>query len=330
MTLTDRLLPLFTRAKKLVQNRWFRITIQVLILILCAVYLFTNLRSIRSSNLEIKFIFYLMAASLAITVGVVFLGALGYYLTLRAFRLPIQWNKAFNIHLQSNLAKYIPGYAWQLVGKAYLTGEAGYSIRSVSLVMVVELAQLVLTGLLTAVLCLPAGFLARFGIAINPVGWIPDLRFIGVFLLVVISLAGYWVLRQSRKLVQAREIDWMRLAGSSASMLAGWILFGFSFWLLGKALFPVTLQQLYVYVFTLSASILIGLAVVIVPASIGVRESIMVWVLGPLIGAPQAVIFAALARVIVTLSEILSAYAFKLVRPGLINPKGLDVDKDSG
>ena len=55
------------------------------------------------------------------------------------------------------------------------------------------------------------------GIAINPVGWMPDLRFIGVFLLVVISLAGYWVLRQSRKLVQAREIDWMILAGSSIS-----------------------------------------------------------------------------------------------------------------
>ena len=301
MTLFDRVNPWVAQAKKLVGNRWVRISIQILILALCAIYLVNNLQSIKSANVQIKVNVYLIIASLAMTIAVVFLGALGYFLTLRSFTIPIAWSQAFNIHLQSNLAKYIPGYAWQLVGKAYLTGDAGYSIGLVGMAMATELFLLVMTGMLALIVCLPADFLSRFRIEINPNGLIPDLRLLAILLLIIISLGGYWLLKRSQKLVHSKEVKPLRLLAASASMLAGWILFGFSFWLLGKALFTVSIQELYLYVFTLSASILIGLAVVIVPGSIGIRESIMVWMLGPSIGAPQAVIVAALARVIVTL-----------------------------
>jgi uncharacterized membrane protein YbhN (UPF0104 family) len=107
-------------------------------------------------------------------------------------------------------------------------------------------------------------------------------------------------------------------------MFVGWLLFGYSFWLLGNALFQVNIDQLFIFIFTLSASFLIGLAVVIMPGSIGIRESIMVWLLGPVVGAPQAVIIATVARVTVTLSELISALAFKVLKRSLNNPKVLE------
>ena len=57
-----------------------------------------------------------------------------------------------------------------------------------------------------------------------------------------------------------------------------------------------------------------ALAVLIVPGSIGVRESIMVMILGPVLGAPLAVIIAALARLVLTLSELVSALGFRLAQ----------------
>jgi uncharacterized membrane protein YbhN (UPF0104 family) len=106
-------------------------------------------------------------------------------------------------------------------------------------------------------------------------------------------------------------------------------LFGYSFWLLGKSLITVTTDQLFIFVFTLAASFLIGLAIIIVPGSIGVRESVMVWLLGPVVGAPQAVIIAALARFTVTLSELFSAFVFRLIKRGWNNPKVLDTDSNT-
>jgi hypothetical protein len=111
------------------------------------VYLVNNLQKIRSTDVVIQLNIPSLALSLGVTIIAVFLGGVGFYLTLQAFRIPIKWDEAINIHLQTNLAKYIPGYAWQLLGKAYLTRNAGVSVGVVGLAMIVELSQLVVTGL---------------------------------------------------------------------------------------------------------------------------------------------------------------------------------------
>jgi uncharacterized membrane protein YbhN (UPF0104 family) len=84
--------------------------------------------------------------------------------------------------------------------------------------------------------------------------------------------------------------------------------------MLGAALQPLPFTQVGLFTFTLAVSFLVGLAVLIVPGSIGVRESIMVMILGPALGAPLAVIIAALARLVLTLSELVSAFGFRLVQ----------------
>jgi uncharacterized membrane protein YbhN (UPF0104 family) len=310
--------------KKVVQNRWFRLAVQLLILILCLLYLIDNLQTIKAAQLKFAINLPLVILSTGLTILAVFLGAFGYYLVLNALFIPINCFEAMYIHLQSNLAKYIPGYAWQLVGKAYLTTRSGVSAGLVGLAMAIELFQLIYAGIVVALLTLPPEVAARWQIGETILYLLPFIRLIAIVLFFLIPFILSWLMKKNKDINRTKNLQPITLLCASVCMFIGWILFGYSYWLLGKALLPINIDQLLVFIFTLTASFLIGLAIIIVPASIGVRESIMVWLLGPIVGAPQAVIIAALARVTVTVSELVSFFAFKVARRGLNNPKVLD------
>ncbi len=323
MRLSDLIKPWIEQLKKIAQNRWVRLCVQLLILTLCTIYLVDNLKSINSQGYEIHINILLLIISTALTVLAVFLGALGFTLVLKAFAVPLKWVDALNIHLQSNLAKYIPGYAWQLVGKAYLTNSAGVAPGLVGLSMTIELIQLVFSGLVLLILTLPASIISRWHMAGSIVILLPFLRVFAIALFIALPFGWSWILRKTIQSNRINHLNPLILLSASVCELVGWLIFGYSFWLLSSSIVLVGASQLLFFVFTLTASILIGLAVIIVPASIGVREAVIVWFIGPLVGAAPAVIIAALARITVTLSELISAYGFRLVRRRVNNPKVL-------
>lgn len=111
------------QGKRILRYRWFRWFVQLLIIGMCSIYLIDNLKGIRASQLDITINVPLIILSVITTILAVFLGAYGFYLVLRAMYISINWFEAMNVHLQSNLAKYIPGYAWQLIGKAYFNNQ---------------------------------------------------------------------------------------------------------------------------------------------------------------------------------------------------------------
>ncbi len=323
MKIVDRFRPWAVKIKDLLQNKWIRLVIQVSILTLCGIYLVRNFQNIIAIQLKFQVNIYLLVLVTIITICSVFLGALGFYFTLKAMRISIHWREVINIHLQSNLAKYIPGYAWQLIGKAYLTKQAGISTKLVGASMTVELLQLVLAGLCVGIITLPESLLTRLGVVNSAINLLPIFRVLCGVILFTFPLVIYWGLVKGRIVHQSRDLDLIYFYAASLVLTLSWIVFGYSFWLSGKAIFSVPFSQLQLFMFTLTASFIIGLAIIIVPASIGVRESIMVWLLGPVVGGPQAVIIAGVARIVVTISELVSAYAFGLIRRGKNNPKVL-------
>lgn len=319
----DQFKPWIEKIKNFVQNKWVRLFVQLLILTLCLTYLINNLRNINSTQVKFNFNIYLAVLAWGITIITVFLGALGFYLTLRAMVIPVRWVEGINIHLQSNLAKYIPGYAWQLIGKAYLTGRTGASVKMVGFAMTIELVQLYLAGICITLFSLPMDIVSHWKIGEPIINLLPSIRVVSILIFFLFPIGVSWIVSKAKINNQEKGFNPIVFYGASMCMITAWVLFGYSFWLLGKALFPISIDQLQLFVFTLSTSFLIGLAIIIVPASIGVRESIMVWLLGPVVGEPQAVIIAALARITVTLSEVISALAFKFGRRGDDNPKVL-------
>jgi uncharacterized membrane protein YbhN (UPF0104 family) len=298
---------------QLFQNRTFKFTVQGIILVICIAFLASNFQNSKELLVNIRINYPALASSLFATVLSVYLGALGWGLTLKAVGEKIPRRESTHIHLASNLAKYIPGYAWQLVGKAYLTNQAGASTPGIGFAMVLEIAQLVLIGFGLILIFLPKDLVGMW----SNLGFINDqinfIRAIGIFILLIIPGMMILLLKMMRKFRGKLILYPRALFTASSVILAGWLLLGMSFWLLGVAFLPIAVSDIPRFIFTLAASFLIGLAIIIVPGSIGVRESIMVYLLTLFsIASPIAVLIATFSRLILTLSEISLYFLDKL------------------
>jgi hypothetical protein len=270
------------RYQPLLQNRWLRLGLQIFILLFCAVYLIKSLQGIEKPEALLSGNYGLALAALVGTIGSTFLGALNWWLVLLALGQAVPWRTAARIHFQSTLAKYLPGYFWQLLGKAYMTRQAGSSLRNVGLALMVEMGIIYATGV------------AMMGL-----------------LLVAIPFVTRWLVKRLGAAGQPVAVDLRLLAASEVLVVVNWVLIGWYFWMLGNAITPVSIDQLNNFIFVLTTSFLIGFLVLVVPGSIGVREAIIVLLLGPALTNPLAVVIALLDRAVFILSEVLSYLIFR-------------------
>ena len=293
----NRFAPLF-------KNRWLRLSLQILVLLFCGFYLVRSLQGIGNFNVLLNGNLWLAILALAGTIGSTFLGALNWWIVLQALNQQVTWRTAARIHFQSTLAKYLPGYFWQLLGKAYMTRRAGSSLRNASLGLMVEMGIICATGSAIVLLLLPDGLAQAAGLQAG----LPFLATAALLLLAAIPFVTRWLVQRLGAPGMKTDLRW--LAGSELLVVINWVLNGSFFWLLGNAITPVSLAQLPAFVFVLTASFLIGFLVLIVPGSIGVREAVIIFLLGPVLGNPLAAVAALLDRVAFILGEVLSYLIF--------------------
>jgi glycosyltransferase 2 family protein len=300
--------------KSISQKRWLRFTVQSIVILFCFSYLAYHLHN-EAEILRVLQVNYVNIACVWIlTLIAVYLGAASWWLTLRGLGQDVSLVQSVRVHLLSNLAKYVPGYGWQLIGKAYLTNKIGLTNKIIGLAMLFEIGQLVGIGVILIVSLIPEIYLNEL-IIVNgysaPGYLFKFLMFIGI---IIISIVLVDILRRYRKSFSDVRFVPLFLIGSSLSIFLGWLLFGFSFWLIGASLVHLPWSNIPTFIFALTASFLIGLASIFIPGSIGVRESIMVFLLSPeFVAAPIAVIIAILSRIIITLSELSSLYLLNFI-----------------
>lgn len=288
-----------------------RIALQVLIFSLSILYLYSQYRLAGNVLTEVDFNFQVLALALLLTIFAVILGALGWSLTLLILHQTFRITEGFRIHLLSNLAKYIPGYAWQLIGKAYLTGQQGSSGIIVGVALATELVQVVGIGFAISLIFIPSE-LSGYWLDILPRLNLIYLRIFGFILLISLPFLIYLLLKRTHRLPSGTHIRFTMLAFSYLSIFFGWLVFGVAFWMMGYSIEPQPLFLIPDYIFTLAASIIIGLAIIIIPGSIGVRESIMVFFLTTIgLLSSIAVIIAVISRLIITVSEVISYLIFQ-------------------
>jgi hypothetical protein len=311
--------------RSLSTNRSLRLGVQLLVLAFCGIYLFSNFSKIKNvlGNHPIRP--DLVGLSLALTIGGLFFGTIGWWLTLVAAGSRLDIWDATRAHLYSNLAKYLPGYGWQLFGKAYLTHQLGVETGRVGISMGLELFLLMATGILTGAVSFPTSMAP---------GWLPgwgqshllSLRLIiGILALAGPAAAG-WVLTGLKKRQPGAKISirWIYLA--FLSMLLGWWVNGLAFWILGNSLSGFSAASVPAFIFTLAVSFLIGFLVFIIPGSFGVREGVIVLLLTPLTGQPLALTLAIVIRLIHILTDLSGVVIIRLaaalqvfIRSRLIN-----------
>ena len=238
------------------------------------------------------------------------LGAWEWTLLLTALGGHIKIAHGLRIHLVSNLFKYVPGFIWPYVGKAWLATRQNVKPSVAALSVVSEFAIVFFDGF-----WLIAFFLPSSGI----VSWSMGQRLtfqLGVFLLAGLSIAsipfvGRRLLRRLREAnltqVPLEQVNWKQVAFVVAAILLTWCLLGLGFSILATPASSSLLQAAPRQIFALVSALLIGQAVFLIPMGIGIREAVFLALLGPDHPASIAVVIALVFRLEMVVGELFCA-----------------------
>jgi hypothetical protein len=286
---------------------------QVVILVACTIYLIINLKKLHTVEFLEDLRFGYMILSWAGTLVALWLGSLSWWLILRTLGSSSDLGTVSFAHLTSNMAKYMPGYIWQFLGKAHLMRRQGISRRVLGVAMLYELVLIMSVGAVVAAivaaiyplgiplaLCrffLVCGFIAAIIVVANPLIW----KKIAIYL-------------DCDATLNVRMYSFAVLA-----ILIGWLCFGTSFWFLAAALTPVEISSWPIFLFSIVGSSLLSLIIPLLPGGLGVRESALTFLLSPMLGAGLAALVATLSRLTWFVSEVSAAgLSYVILRFGLL------------
>jgi glycosyltransferase 2 family protein len=229
---------------------------------------------------------------------------------LRGLGVGAPWSWA-NLYFRAQLGKYLPGGVWQYAGRAALARVRGVPLWPASLSLLIELAA----GTAAAA---AVGVAALYPETAAPLA------------ATAVAVALVWTRKRETSVAVARRVERsiFRRQGPSESDLAAtaaitfrawlsfvplWILHGIGFWLLARALFSVSVDQLPFFVGSFAIAWLAGLAAVFAPGGIGVREAVVAALLTPRIGAAEALTLALASRTMLLTIDVLLGGAALLV-----------------
>lgn len=247
----------------------------------------------------------LILAMLLYTSGVL-IGGLCWSLIMRGLGQELSLRTSIKVHLTANIVKYLPGYAWQILGKAYLCNREGIPGELIGLGIALEFSSIVLTGLWTIALTLPTAWLEAWGLTRLNVWRLPGIVLLSVLLIaapqLLMGMLQYLGTRGRR--VRRFQIDRKSLWLMLLLMILAWFILGVTLYMLSSALYPMVPTDLPSLTSAWAASSIFSLAVIFVPTGLGVREGVLAFLLAFHLPIALAAIVAILARVISILSEV--------------------------
>ncbi len=210
------------------------------------------------------------------------------------------------VWLASTLGKYLPGKVFMLLGRVFVYRQRGLSLGAVTLGFLYEMAVLFATAfiLTVGVIDIPpqAGWqsvkwLAGLGVLAFLVGSQPE----------VLAFVARRVPRFSpttERLGRVRRTDPLLWTGL---MMATWCILGAGLFVLTRAFVDVPLSAAPHLTASYAVAGVLGIAVVLAPSGLGVREGVLTVLLTPSLGPGAAATLALASRVWITIAEVLSA-----------------------
>jgi len=263
---------------------------------------FTSLH-FNTTNLLISFIFLLLNFLLFIQ---------GWKYIVRRLGSIINFKTAFWIISLSQVAKYVPGGIWFALGRVYFGKTEKLKADTIALSVVIE------TGM-TFLVCILLFFLSV--IFSRQLIHIKTLFVIPVFLLFLVLLQPSILNRLMNIALKIFKRPPINLDMSYPQLLKlSTYFFGFliaqlmGFYFLINSIYPINISK----IFELSAAYIVswmtGFVVVFAPGGLGVREGVMTILLSSILPAPLAIAISFLARVWLTIFEIVIFFAGLIVR----------------
>ncbi len=224
--------------------------------------------------------------------------------------------------LIANLGRYVPGKILALAGVAVMARRRGLSgVRATAAAVTAQMVNLLAAAAV-------GGWVAVWSAGLSE-SWQ-----LGVGVGMVAVLGGFlyfggagalvrWVLRRSGHAGDLPDPSGLALLLLLPGYILNWVVFGAAFVCLGRGLGMELGFGTGITAF--AAAYFAGYLAVFAPAGLGVRESSLVGLLTPVLGAEASLILSALQRVWITATELVaaSAGAFVLRKPaGAATPHG--------
>ena len=287
------------QGRKRIIKRILQVILIAVIFYFLARNLYINWNKIAEYNWRINY--YFLVFSWLLSVGGGFLIALGWNLILRVLGGRLSHKRALKIFFITDLAKYIPGKVWTMVGKVYMCKEEGVPVAVTSTSVVIQPLIQVISGLLIFLLSLP--FWTKTSDFMNNLYFLFFLIPVGLLFLhpAIMAKPLNFVLRKLKQKPIELNMKYSHILLILLLWCGLWVLTGITFYLLIISVHPFPLLNLPV---TIGIFAIAGVSQFLTPSGIGVLEGMLTVLLGLYFPIPVAILIALLVRVWKTVSEL--------------------------
>ena len=225
----------------------------------------------------------------------------------------LNWTESFQIFTYSHLWRYLPGKVWTIIGRVTLSKTSGISRETAAQAAVLESLIAVMAGLSLSLFILPGTQ------SFAPISWLLLVVLIASLSVTlhpkVFGLLANTGLRLLGK--QAIRIDYSyhEIVTGFCIQIFAWYVFGFGFFALIKGLDSTTVITIHESTCVFASAWVIGYLSFLMPAGIGVRETVLISLLTLWLPIDTATASALLSRLLSSLSDFIGVIiAFKLGR----------------
>jgi len=323
----DFLTRISDRIRKLRENKTavtiIRLSLASLSIIYLSSSLYQNWEELSQVKLDISWIILAWLA----TLFSVLLGSLAWWLILRSMGQGVKLSDAVHVHLYSNILKYLPGIGWQQGGKFILSRPLVENNRTILWGMTMEYLFLFSGGIALAMCAFPG---AVSSIQIEPIrvlfSSLGEAWFV-IIACIIVVVSAYLAYLITRKTAYTRTKLTSTLL-TLITILFGWFSLSIALYMLGRGLTSTSEITYPLFIFTTPISFLIGLAVIFVPGGIGVRESVMAYILQWVMSPGLAVLIALFARACIAVAELIAFVFIALIYKVILNSDGVEGNTD--
>lgn len=298
-----RLKPLAHFLQTLLNSKWLRIVISILVLFFVARFLTKNYQDLQNELISVELRWSNLLLGQFCVLLAAMLGPMAWWFLLRGFGQRITFMQSTRAFTLSQIMKYIPGFAWQYLSKGYLTREAGVSNRVIALALSLELIQTIGLGFAIALATAPAAVLAAYGAS----SLIHLIRITGVVFSALIFLAPHLLALSLKKITRNGMLPFSAgwLSVEQMVIAVGWLLLGFSLYAFTSAFSLEAPTDLSIYTSTMASGVVGGILVLLIPQGIGVREGIIGIMLTHYLPSTTTLLVALTSRMCMTLAELI-------------------------
>jgi uncharacterized membrane protein YbhN (UPF0104 family) len=250
----------------------------------------------------------LLVVSFILALAFWFMTGLGWNLMVRYLGGGLALRKGMKVYFLSNLGWYLPGKVWYAVGRAYLGQKEGILVGVISTSVLMEVVLSLTSSALMATLALPL---------LSPL-----LGTKGLYLGIAVLAFGLAVLHPAlmkpslnllARLLPGPKpnidppLRYSVVMGLLAGYLFIWGFVGAAFFILLNAVYLLPLAWLPTATAIYAASWIAGFLTPFAPSGLGVREGVMILLLGQYLPVPAVTAAAILFRLWLILAEVLWA-----------------------